>query len=74
MDTITRGDKPLAITEVSSPPDMQKLQDEQIPWLWFMLWYGFVDNKDNNTHELVKAAYNHPYALSEKDLREYHIY
>lgn len=67
----TSHEKPMALTEVSSPPDMERLQAEKVPWLWFMLWNGFPNDPKNNTHDLIRAAYNHPYALTEEGLHKH---
>ena len=67
---VSDGQKPLAITESGTVPDIQKLSEEKVPWLWHMLWYRFVDNKDRNDHETIKGFYNHPYVLTEDTFNE----
>lgn len=70
LDEASGGKKPLALTEISTVPDMDSLISENVPWLWFMLWNGMPDDAGRNTHELIRNAYRHPYTVNENELKK----
>lgn len=57
--------KPIAIGEIGTIPDVSSMESDGAEWLWFMMWSGpFVLTENWTTKEVFAAQYNHPYAIT----------
>lgn len=58
-------EKPLAIAEIGTLPDVGKIRDDRLDWLWFMTWSGdFALSEKFTTKEFFAQQYNHEFAIT----------
>lgn len=66
---ITDAKKGTALAEVGVIPDMELVQKEKMPWLWYMTWsHEFCLKEDFNYFDALKAAYASDYSVTLEDL------
>ena len=57
--------KPIALGEIGTIPDVTTMEADRAEWLWFMTWSkDFVLTENWTTKEVFAAQYNHPYAIT----------
>ncbi len=62
---ITAADKPFAIAETGTIPDVRAIVEENLPWSWFMTWSkSFCLTEECTTDEELKRAYSYENALT----------
>ena len=62
---LTDAPKGTAIGEIGVLPDLDEVERNHIPWLWYMTWsHGFCLTEEFNTKEFLKKLYNHPVAVT----------
>jgi len=71
LSQASTGKKPNAIGEIGTIPDLDALQEGEIPWLWYMLWNSFPADPQWNTVDGLIRGFNHPFSLNLEDLQEY---
>ena len=65
MNTRYGSKKMLALTEVGSIPDVDKLKQDAAAWSWFMPWYGeFTRNASHNSLDLWKKMFASDYVIT----------
>ena len=63
------ANKPYAIGEIGTVPDIAAVEAEEADWLWFMMWSGvFVLEEEFNTAEAYKKQFNAEYAITLENL------
>lgn len=68
---VTEAKKGTAIGEIGVLPDLDKVQESQTPWLWYMTWsHDFCLTERFNTKESLKKLYSHPIAVTLDKLPE----
>ena len=64
--------KGVALAETGVYPDVEKLSENKIPWLYYMLWSKeFALTEQYNYLEDLKHIYSSPYALKKADLSNF---
>lgn len=71
LNNVTKGRKPLSLTEVGTPPDLELLQRNNIQWLWFMTWNGYHKREEFITPEILRGVLQHPYCMNLRDLNQW---
>ncbi len=65
LKNITAAHKGAALAENGILPNVKKLADTKVPWLWYMIWSGaFVLTENYNEYVVLKELYNHDYAIT----------
>ncbi len=65
LASITQSNKLCAIAEIGSIIDIEKVQEEEVPWCFYMTWCeGFIRDESFNSFEVHKKTYNHPFAIT----------
>ncbi len=65
IKAFTDADKPFAIAETGTIPDVRAIIEEKLPWSWFMTWSkDFCLTEDCTTNEELKRAYSYENALT----------
>lgn len=65
LKNITDMHKGAALAESGILPDVKKLSDTKVPWLWYMIWSGdFALTENYNEYAVLKELYNHDYAIT----------
>lgn len=58
-------EKPVALAEIGTIPDIEQIAAEKVQWLWFMVWSGdFAVSERFTTIDFFKKQYNHEYAIT----------
>lgn len=61
---ITAADKPVALAEIGTLPDMELLGETKVPWIYYMTWSGgFVLTDEVNSRKDLQKVYGHPYSI-----------
>lgn len=64
LKQITTMDKMAALGEIGTIPNLHKLSDSKLPWLWFMLWsYPFICTEDYNYEKDIIDQYSSDYGI-----------
>ena len=59
------AEKPVAIGENGTLPDVALMKEEHAEWLWFMTWSkDFAYSERFTTEAVFKEQFNHPYAIT----------
>jgi len=61
---ITKTPKITALGEIGPIPDIGGLSGSKIPWTWYMTWSNEICRETVTSREILKAAYDHPYAVT----------
>jgi mannan endo-1,4-beta-mannosidase len=61
---ITPAPKITALGETGPVPDIARLARTRVPWTWFMTWSKSLCGEEITGRETLKAAYDHPYAVT----------
>ena len=62
---ITDTEKITALGEVGPIPSVEEIKDNQIPWVWFMMWSRmFVKTEKFTSIEEFKKVYNSDYSIT----------
>lgn len=65
LKKITAMHKGAALAESGILPNVKKLAETQVPWLWYMTWSGdFALTEKYNEYVVLKELYNHDYAIT----------
>ena len=65
LKSITTIHKGAALAENGILPNVKKLIDNKVPWLWYMTWSGgFVLTEKFNEYTVLKKIYSHDYAIT----------
>lgn len=68
---LTDAAKGAAIGEIGVLPDLDEVQENQTPWLWYMTWsHDFCLTERFNTKEALRKLYAHPIAVTLEKLPE----
>ena len=68
---LTETAKGAAIGEIGVLPDLDEVQKNQTPWLWYMTWsHDFCLTERFNTKEALRKLYAHPIAVTLEKLPE----
>ncbi len=59
------GKKMITLSECGSFPDPDELVQDEVPWSYFMPWYGnFIRDSKYNSLDLWKKAFDHDYVIT----------
>lgn len=59
------GQKLVAMSENSTIPDPNKLNESDVNWIWFMTWRdNFLTDGKYNSLEYIRMVYNNPYVIT----------
>lgn len=59
LRTVTSADKPCAIAEIGTIPDVPALTEKGVPWCWFMTWSkGFTCTEKFTSFDELRRAYS----------------
>lgn len=59
------SEKPFAIGEIGTIPEISCMKKENADWLWFMMWSGdFILSEKFTTEDVFRKQYNHEYAVT----------
>jgi mannan endo-1,4-beta-mannosidase len=61
---ITPARKITALGETGPLPDMAMLSETSVPWTWYMTWSNNLCREGVTSREVLKAMYEHPYAVT----------
>lgn len=65
LNNDVKGKKMITLSECGSFPDADKLVGDEVPWSYFMPWYGdFVRSAKYNSLDLWKKMFAHNYVLT----------
>ena len=69
LKKLTNGDKGVALAETGVYPDIEKLSEGTVPWLYYMMWSKeFALTEEYNYLDDLRKVYSSPYSLKRKDL------
>ena len=69
LKKLTKERKGVALAETGVYPDVEKLSENKIPWLYYMLWSKeFCLSEQYNYPDDLKRVFSSPYALKKSDL------
>lgn len=73
--SLTKGRKPVALTENGPIPDPDLLRKNRADWLWYMPWWGHwcIDGEVTSKEQLIKT-YHHPDVVTLEDLPDFAKY
>lgn len=65
LRTVTSADKPCAIAEIGTIPDVPALTEKGVPWCWFMTWSkGFTCTEKFTSFDELRRAYSYENAVT----------
>ena len=66
---LTKEDKGVCLAETGVYPDTEKLEKDNVPWLYYMMWSKeFALTEEYNYLDVLKKVYSSTYVLKRSDL------
>ncbi len=66
------SNKPAALHECGKLPSISSLQQDDIEWLWFLVWHSnYIENEDVNSIASVVAVFNSEYVLTLEEMPDF---